>query len=81
MADTSTPKTQKQIWDEWQAPDTLEGCVKLFWELCDKTEISSNGVRFKPNRLEIASCRVWDTHRLGRIIPKMKELAGVVDKS
>lgn len=68
------PKTQKQVWDEWTAPDDLKECVKLFWELVDKVEVSPNDVEFKPNKMEIRSCRVWDTHRLGKIISKMKDL-------
>lgn len=67
--------TQKEYWENWKAPDTLEECVKLFFELVDKTEVSDNDVEFKPNRMTIDSCRVWDTHRLNKIIPKMKELS------
>lgn len=67
--------TQKERWENWQAPETLEECVKLFFELVNKTETSDNDVEFKPNRMVINSCRVWDTHRLNKIIPKMKELA------
>lgn len=73
--------SQKDVWDNWTAPDTLEECVKLFFQLVDKVEVSDNDVEFKPNRMEIHSCRVWDTHQLNRIIPKMKELSGVPDKS
>jgi hypothetical protein len=65
----------KDYWERWSAPDSLEECVKLFFELIDKVETSSNGVDFKPNRMTINSCRVWDTNRLNRIIPRMKELA------
>lgn len=67
--------TQKERWEQWTAPETLEECVKLFFELVDKVETSDNDVDFKPNKMEIHSCRVWDTHRLERIIPKMKELS------
>ncbi len=66
--------TQAEYWENWKAPDDLKECVKLFWEICDTVETSDSGRDFKPNRLEIHSCRVWDTHRLGKIIPKMKEL-------
>lgn len=68
---------QAERWDQWQPPETLEGCVKLFFELVDKVETSDGGVDFKPNRMHIDSCRVWDTHQLNRIIPKMKELCNV----
>ena len=67
--------TQAERWEQWKAPDTLEECVKLFFELVDKVETSDAGRDFKPNRMKIDSCRVWDTHQLERIIPKMKELA------
>lgn len=73
-------KTQREIWDEWQAPNNLEECTRMFFELLDKKEYSSNDVEFQPNRFNIeerviGSCRVWDTHRLRRIMTKMKELA------
>lgn len=70
------PMTQKQLWDAWKAPDSLEDNVKLFFELVDKVEVSSNDVEFRPNRLEIASCRVWDAHKLRMVMPKMRELVG-----
>lgn len=73
--------TQKERWDAWTAPDDLKECVRLFWELVDKVETSDSGNEFKPNRLTIASCRVWDTHRLEKIIPKMKELSDVKDRT
>ncbi len=65
--------TQRERWESWTAPESLEDCVKLFFEILDITETSDSGVDFKPNC--IRSCRVWDTHRLERIIIKMKELA------
>lgn len=68
-------KSQREIWEEWVAPESLEECVKMFFELIDKVETSDSGVDFKPNRMHIDSCRVWDTHRLNRILPRMKELA------
>lgn len=67
--------TQKEVWEQWKAPETLEDCVRLFFELIDKVETSDAGRDFKPNRLTIDSCRVWDTHQLNRIIPRMKELS------
>lgn len=71
--------TQKEIWDAYKAPDTLKECVQLFFELMDKKEYSSNDVEFHPNKFDlegrcISSCRVWDTHRLGRVLGRMKEL-------
>lgn len=78
VRDVSTedrPLTQREVWEAWKAPDSLEDCVKMFFELVDKVETSSNGVEFKPNRMVINSCRVWDTHKLGKIIPRMKELS------
>jgi hypothetical protein len=59
-------------WDAWKAPDTLEGNVKLFFEILDIKEESDEGRVFSPNY--ISSCRVWDTHRLNKLITKMKEL-------
>jgi hypothetical protein len=67
--------TQKERWEQWTAPNTLEDCVRMFFELIDKVEVSDSGREFKPNRMEINSCRVWDTHCLNKIIPKMKELS------
>jgi len=66
--------TQRDIWNDWKAPDDLKECVCLFWEIVDTVETSDSGRDFKPNKLEITSCRVWDTHRLKKIIPRMKEL-------
>ena len=72
--------TQREIWDAWKAPESLQECVKLFFELMDKTEYSSNDIEFHPNKFDaegrcISSCRVWDTHRLKRTMAKMKELS------
>jgi len=73
--------TQKEIWEAWTAPDTLEECVKLFFEILDTKEYSDMSDReFHPTRFNaeeraIISCRVWDTHRLGKLLPRMKELA------
>lgn len=73
--------TQKEIWDAWKAPDTLEECVKLFFEILDTRESNERGDHeFNPTRFNfeekvIDSCRVWDTHRLAKLLPKMKELS------
>lgn len=64
--------TQKEIWDSWKAPETLEDCVRLFFEILDIEETSDEGRRFRPT--VINSCRVWDGHRLNKLLPKMKEL-------
>lgn len=75
-----TQLTQREIWDAWKAPETLEENVRMFFEFLDKTEYSEmSDKEFHPNRwnLEdrtISSCRVWDTHRLNRVMKKMKEL-------
>lgn len=65
--------TQKEIWEAWTAPETLEDCVKLLFEILDAKEISDEGRKFRPTY--ITSCRVWDSHRLGKLLPKMKALA------
>ncbi len=65
-------ETQKERWEKWAPPETLEGCVKLLFEIFDAEETSDSGRDFHPTY--ISSCRVWDSHRLGRLIPKMKEL-------
>lgn len=74
--------TQKEIWDNWKAPDTLEECVSLFFEILDSKESSDMNpdVLFHPTKFNakdkaIDSCRVWDTHRLNKLLPKMKELS------
>lgn len=64
----------KEIWDAWQAPDTLEECVKFLFERLDAVEVSDNGHEFHPTTF--SSCRTWDVHRLGRTFKKMKELSG-----
>lgn len=72
---TPEPLTQKERWEQWKAPETLEDCVRLYFEIMDTVEASDAGRDFRPNY--ISSCRVWDTHRLGRILPKMKELVAL----
>lgn len=72
--------TQKERWEAWTAPETLEENVRMFFEILDTKEVSDNDVEFHPNRfnaeeLVINSCRVWDTHRLGKIMIKMKDLS------
>lgn len=64
--------TQKEIWDAWKAPETLEECVALLFEIIDSKEISDEGREFRPTY--ITSCRVWDSHRLGKLLPKMREI-------
>lgn len=72
--------TQKERWEAWQPPETLAENVKLFFEILDTKEYSEMSDReFHPNRFNaedrvIDSCRVWDTHRLVKILSKMKEL-------
>lgn len=65
--------TQKEIWDAWKAPDTFDECVNLMFEIFDTVETSDSGRDFKPTY--ISSVRVWDAHRLGKLLPKMKELS------
>lgn len=73
--------TQKEVWDAWTPPHNLQDCVKLFFEILDAKESNDAGtVEFHPTRFNakdkvIDSCRVWDTHRLGKLLPKMKELS------
>lgn len=64
--------TQAERWEAWKAPETLERCVRLFFEILDIEEVSDNGRRFHPN--VFSSCRVWDTHRMNRILTRMKDL-------
>lgn len=71
---------QREIWDNWTAPETLEENVRMFFEILDQKETSSSGREFHPTRMNIEdrkidSCRVWDSHRLKRILAKMKELS------
>lgn len=68
-------KTQREIWDAWQAPETLEDCVKSFFEIMDAWETSDSGREHRPTY--ISSCRVWDSHRLTRLLPKMREIVDV----
>lgn len=65
--------TQKEIWERWTPPDTLEECVQLMFQIFETVETSDAGREFNPTH--ISSCRVWDTHRLGKLLPKMKELS------
>lgn len=64
--------TQAERWESWQAPKDLADCVRMFFEILNHTEESDSGRQFQPNY--ISSCRVWDTHRLNRLITQMKEL-------
>lgn len=74
-------KTQREVWEEWKAPETLEENVRMFFEFLDKKEYSGLSDRaFHPNKFNIeertiGSCRVWDTHRLSRVMTKMRELS------
>jgi hypothetical protein len=65
-------KTQREIWDEWAPPDNVLDAVRLLFEILDGYEISDNDVAFRPTY--IGSCRVWDTHRLNRLLPKIREM-------
>lgn len=65
-------ETQREIWDEWKAPETLEECVRFLFERLDATEESDNGRVFHPTTF--SSCRVWDSHRLGKVFAQMKKL-------
>lgn len=71
----------KERWEQWNPPETLKGCVQLFFEILDQKEYSENTgcmwhpTKFSINDLCINSCRVWDTHRLSKTLKKMKELA------
>lgn len=67
--------TMKERWDAWKAPESLEDNVKLFFEILDHKEESDSGREFYPNG--ISSCRVWDTHRMGKLIAKMKGIVGL----
>jgi hypothetical protein len=64
--------TLKERWEAWTAPESLEDCVKLFIEILEIRETSDSGTEFSPN--QISSCRVWDTHRMHKLIDKMKDL-------
>lgn len=70
--------TMKERWDAWQAPEKLGDCVRMFIEILEHKETSDNDVEFRPNVIgddaTIHSCRVWDTHRMNKILVKMKEL-------
>lgn len=64
--------TQKEIWDQWTPPDNVLDAIRLFFEILDGFETSYNDVAFHPTY--ISSCRVWDTHRLNRLLPKIREM-------
>lgn len=64
--------TQKEIWEAWTPPETLEGNVKLLLEILQSKEVSDNDREFHPTT--ITSVRIWDTHRLNKMFKKMKEL-------
>ena len=74
-------KAQRELWEAWTAPEILEENVRLFFEILDTKEYSGmSDCEFHPNRFDaeercIHSCRVWDTHRLKKIMKKMKELS------
>lgn len=73
--------TQREIWDAWAPPDDLKDCVKLFFEILDTKEYSEMADKeFHPTKFnlkdkKIDTIRVWDAHRLGKLLPKMKELS------
>lgn len=73
--------TLKERWERWTPPETLPECVRLFFEILDSKEYSEHsGQMFHPTKFNaeekvIDSIRVWDCHRLGKLLPKMKELA------
>lgn len=69
--------TIKERWDEtaekYKSKTDLKELVKDFFEILDKIETSEFGRDFRPNT--ISSCRVFDTHKLNAIIPRMRELS------
>lgn len=64
--------TQKEIWEQYTPPDNIPDAMRLFFEIIDGFEVSDNDVAFRPTH--ISSCRVWDTHRLNRLLPKIREM-------
>lgn len=64
--------TQKEIWESWTPPDNVLDAVRLLFEILDGFEVSDNDVAFRPT--VIHSCRVWDTHRLNKLLPKIREM-------
>lgn len=70
--------TQAERWDqiaeEYKSKTDLKELVRDFFAILDIREDSeSTGKMFAPNY--ISSCRVFDSHKLNAIIPRMKELA------
>lgn len=66
-------ETQKAFWERWAPPDDIKECIKLLFEILEAMETSDGGRDFHPTH--ISSCRVWDTHRLNKLLPKLKEWA------
>lgn len=65
-------------WDqtasEFENKTDLKELVRDFFAILDIVESNDAGSRdFHPNY--ISSCRVFDSHKLNAIIPRMKELA------
>lgn len=71
-------KTQRELWEAWTAPETLEDCVKLLFEILDSKEVSAEDRQFRPTY--ISTVRVWDAHRLNKLLPRMKELSNTTVK-
>lgn len=66
-------ETQKEYWERWAPPDDLKECIKLLFEILDAKESSDmGGPDFHPTH--ISSCRVWDTHRLNKLLPYLRDL-------
>lgn len=68
----------KEQWDaiaeEYKNKTDLKELVRDFFAILDIREDSEmSGKTFAPNY--ISSCRVFDSHKLNAIIPRMKELA------
>lgn len=70
-------KTQKEIWEEWTPPSDLVEGVKLLFEILDSRESSDSNPDRDFHPTYITSCRVWDTHRLHKLLPKLRELSEV----
>lgn len=64
---------QRCTWSKWNPPDDIKEGILLLFSILDAKEWSANDVEFHPT--EIRSCRVWDSHRLNKLLPKLKELA------
>lgn len=70
--------TQAERWDqiakEIKEKTDLKELVRDFFAILDIVESNDSGTRdFHPNY--ISSCRIFDSHKLNAIIPRMKELA------